>query len=232
MVCLPCFGIPLNNVPDIEIASEILQHPRSYVQEAAWHQSGIRPTDAGIWCWAYRIHESQPSSSRKFYRNVISPRLFIDIDMCPIQCLNLLRMGVYKDYYMQEAHEPAIFRDRPWKIKLHFGTSNPHLQLSQPVSSSYFNPSRMQLADHFLALEHCIEMLRQKIMCNADVGIIPHHCIKQSPDPFVNLNRWHKCRDIGSVERWIEEHAIPEVEGEGSLPRPEGDRVWGEPLWR
>ncbi|KAK0516886.1 hypothetical protein JMJ35_000041 [Cladonia borealis] len=67
-------------------------------------------------------------------------------------------------------------------------------------------------------------MLRQNIMCNAHVGIIPHHWIKQSPDPFANFNTWHKCRDIGAVEKWIEEHAIPEVEGEGSLPRPEGDR--------
>ena len=81
----------------------------------------------------------------------------------------------------------------------------------------------------FSTTDYCIEMLRQNIMCNADVGIIPHHWIKQSPDPFANFNSWHKCRDIGAVEKWIEENAIPEVEGGGSLPRPEGHRVWEEP---
>lgn len=45
-------------------------------------------------------------------------------------------------------------------------------------------------------------------MCNADAGIISHHWIKESPDPFANFNTGHKCRDIGSAERWIEEHAI------------------------
>ncbi|MCJ1381172.1 hypothetical protein MMC17_004281 [Xylographa soralifera] len=114
-----------------------------------------------------------------------------------LHCLNLLRMGVHQDYYMQEEHKPEIFRDRPWTIHLHF--------------------------------QHCIEMLRQNIMCNADVGIIPHHWIKQSPDPFANFNTWHKCRDIGTVERWIEEHAIPQVPEGKFLPRPESDKVWPQP---
>ncbi|KAK0516889.1 hypothetical protein JMJ35_000044 [Cladonia borealis] len=30
-----------------------------------------------------------------------------------LHCLNILRMGVHKDYYMQEAHKPVIFRVRP-----------------------------------------------------------------------------------------------------------------------
>lgn len=137
-----------------------------------------------------------------------------------LQCLNLLRMGIHQDYYMQEAHKPEIFRDRPWTIKLHFGTSiASRLTSCCPIGS---------LADH-TTTDHCIEMLRQNIMCNADVGIIPHHWIKQSPDPFANFNTWHKCRDIGSVERWIEEHAIPEMPDGGSLPRPKNDKVWPEP---
>ena len=125
MVCLSCFPMFLGNVSDIATTSEIRQHRRNYVQEAAWRRSGISSTDAGIWSRVHRVPGSQPSSSRKLHRDVIRPGPCVDIDMRLIQCLNLLRMGVHKDYYMQEAHKPAIFRDRPWTIKLHFGTSPP-----------------------------------------------------------------------------------------------------------
>ena len=122
MVCLSWFTMLIDSLSDIETASQIRQHPRSYVQEAAWGRPGVSSTDARIWWRVYWVPGSQPSSSRKFYGSVIRRRLSIDTDMCPIQCLNLLRMGVHQDYYMQEAHKPAIFRDRPWTIKLHFGT--------------------------------------------------------------------------------------------------------------
>ncbi|KIM96898.1 hypothetical protein OIDMADRAFT_94685, partial [Oidiodendron maius Zn] len=62
---------------------------------------------------------------------------------------------------------------------------------------------------HVSALYHCFEMLRQNIMCSADVGVIPHHWVKDIPDPFANFNTVHKCRDLDTVARWIEEHEVP-----------------------
>ena len=45
-----------------------------------------------------------------------------DLYVPSTQYLSHLRMGVHEDYHMKEAPKPAIFRDRPWTMKLHFGT--------------------------------------------------------------------------------------------------------------
>ena len=111
----------------------------------------------------------------------------------------------------------------------------PPFQLSQPnpilfpLSLFSYLTHAHRLTTSFLALEHCIELMRQNLMYNAGLNIIPHHWIKQSLDPFANLNTWLECRDIGAVEKRIEEDAISEVEGEWSLPGTEGDTPLGEP---
>ncbi len=66
-------------------------------------------------------------------------------------------------------------------------------------------------------------------VCNADVGIITHQWIKQSPDPFANFNTWHKCRDIESVKKWIHANEIPTTPDNSDLPIPLGSKVFDEP---
>jgi len=78
-------------------------------------------------------------------------------------------------------------------------------------------------------IKHCIEQLRQNIMCNADTGIITHHWVKDDPDPFANFNTWHKCRDISSVEKWIHDNAIPAMPNETTFPIPAGSRIFDLP---
>ncbi|MCJ1315340.1 hypothetical protein MMC15_000657 [Xylographa vitiligo] len=114
-----------------------------------------------------------------------------------IHCLNLLRKGVHRDYYMQPEHTPIEFKDPPWVLKLH--------------------------------LAHCIEILRENIMCNADVGVIPHEWVNRIPDPFANFNTWHKCRDISSVEKWIHANEIPDAPNGAELPIPIGSKIYPRP---
>ena len=66
-------------------------------------------------------------------------------------------------------------------------------------------------------------------MCNADVGIIPHQWITATPDPFANFNTFHKCRDLGSVERWIKENEIPDTPDGSDLPIPLGAKIFAKP---
>ncbi|PVI04003.1 hypothetical protein DM02DRAFT_625320 [Periconia macrospinosa] len=78
-------------------------------------------------------------------------------------------------------------------------------------------------------LQHCIEILRQNIMCNADVGVIPHQWITATPDPYANFNTWHKCRDLSSVEKWIHENEIPDTPDGSDLPIPLNSKIFAQP---
>lgn len=76
--------------------------------------------------------------------------------------------------------------------------------------------------------DHCFEMLRQLILCNADLGVISHHWVENIKDPYADFNQVHKCRDLESVERWISEReARPPPET--GYPRPANDVVWPRP---
>lgn len=66
-------------------------------------------------------------------------------------------------------------------------------------------------------------------VCNADVGVVSHEWIKQSPDPFANFNTWHKCRDIESVERWIDENEIPTPPDGSDIPIPLNAKIFPRP---
>jgi hypothetical protein len=72
-------------------------------------------------------------------------------------------------------------------------------------------------------------MIRQNIMCNADVGVISHQWVKGIPDPFANFNTNHKCRDINAVREWIDKRTVPDAPEGGSFPIPKGSKIWAQP---
>lgn len=57
-------------------------------------------------------------------------------------------------------------------------------------------------------LDHCTEILRQQLMCTADVGLITYNWVKGYKQPFPDFNTWHKCRDLDKVWTWNDEHAV------------------------
>lgn len=56
--------------------------------------------------------------------------------------------------------------------------------------------------------DHCIEMLRQVLMCNADVGLITFDWVAGFDVPFPNFSTPHKCRDFEKVYQWYEENMV------------------------
>ncbi|KAK4158884.1 hypothetical protein QBC43DRAFT_348318 [Cladorrhinum sp. PSN259] len=48
-------------------------------------------------------------------------------------------------------------------------------------------------------LDHCVEMLRQFVMCHADVTIVTAHWIEQRAKPWPDFNTKHVCRDFEKV---------------------------------
>ncbi|KAF9554912.1 hypothetical protein CPC08DRAFT_712486 [Agrocybe pediades] len=57
-------------------------------------------------------------------------------------------------------------------------------------------------------LDHCIEIMRQNLMCNADVGIISYDWIAGYELPFPDFNTYHKCRNFDNILEWASEHRV------------------------
>ncbi|KAI1416921.1 hypothetical protein F5Y13DRAFT_185759 [Hypoxylon sp. FL1857] len=115
-----------------------------------------------------------------------------------MHCLNVIRQAYHWEYYEKP-------ENKKWATWL------------------YDNPITIKVH-----INHCFEMLRQLIMCNADLGVIPHHWVKDIQDPYANFNTVHKCRDLDSVAEWIEQHEVPPPPETG-YPMPAGSKVWPRP---
>lgn len=83
---------------------------------------------------------------------------------------------------------------------------------------------------------HCLDILRQQLMCVVDVGVLGQIWYQpeeeQNPIPFVDFNTKHKCRDFEAVREWAEKQQLPPAETVDmgrfyELPKP-GDMIYPE----
>jgi hypothetical protein len=56
-------------------------------------------------------------------------------------------------------------------------------------------------------LDHCIDALRQLIMCTSDVGVFPFY-YETPDDPWPNYSTPHTCRNYENVRQWAVEHGV------------------------
>ncbi|KAF9005459.1 hypothetical protein BDQ17DRAFT_1540840 [Cyathus striatus] len=68
-----------------------------------------------------------------------------------------------------------------------------------------FEAKAKELRSH---LDHCIEMLRQRLMCTADTGIITFHWVHGWRSPYPNFSTEHTCRNFEKIAAWNYEHAV------------------------
>ncbi|KAG2032710.1 hypothetical protein BDR03DRAFT_1094767 [Suillus americanus] len=57
-------------------------------------------------------------------------------------------------------------------------------------------------------LDHCIEFLRQIIMCRSDVTMVTHDWVEGLDDPYPNFNVPHQCRDFEKILDWVDDHRV------------------------
>lgn len=57
-------------------------------------------------------------------------------------------------------------------------------------------------------LDHCVEILRQRLMCMPDLQIYTYHWESNTDLPFADLRTNHQCVDWNRFDRWAEEHAV------------------------
>ena len=65
-----------------------------------------------------------------------------------------------------------------------------------------------------LHVDHCIDTLRQTLMCHGDIALhtfdwIPHY---RRPEP--NFNVVHECRNFEAIYDWAEKHSVPTLAGD------------------
>ena len=68
-----------------------------------------------------------------------------------------------------------------------------------------FTDSEAVLRKH---VDHCIDMIRQVLMCHSDVTIVTHSWVDAYETPFPDFNTWHKCRDFQKINDFAAEAAI------------------------
>ncbi|GLB11104.1 hypothetical protein AtubIFM57258_007523 [Aspergillus tubingensis] len=77
---------------------------------------------------------------------------------------------------------------------------------------------------------HCLDIIRQQLMCTVDVGVLGQVWVHPDhPEPFVDFNTEHKCRNFEEIREWAERNQLPEAVPNDFLQPPKiGDRVYEE----
>ncbi|KAG1813507.1 uncharacterized protein BJ212DRAFT_394744 [Suillus subaureus] len=71
----------------------------------------------------------------------------------------------------------------------------------------YYRPTDTSLEVIPMHLDHCIEMIRQNIMCNADVTMITWDWVQGLETTYPNFNTRHQCRNFEKILDWAV-HAV------------------------
>ncbi|KAJ9228938.1 hypothetical protein DTO169E5_9027 [Paecilomyces variotii] len=72
---------------------------------------------------------------------------------------------------------------------------------------------------HLTHLSHCIYLLLQNLMCNANVDVYTHYWADAQLNAFPDFNINHKCRDFDAILKWQEENSI-DVDTFAEIRRP------------
>ncbi|OTA65064.1 hypothetical protein K449DRAFT_420806 [Hypoxylon sp. EC38] len=107
-----------------------------------------------------------------------------------MHCLNIIRQYTYKEYYLYGELE-----NRP---------------------KSFTDPEHIIRAH----IDHCIEMLREVLLCQGDVGIITYNWVKPW-GIYPDFSTEHKCRKLDKIVAWADKHALPDED-----PEPDEDTVY------
>ncbi|KAI1335471.1 hypothetical protein F5Y15DRAFT_397435 [Xylariaceae sp. FL0016] len=85
--------------------------------------------------------------------------------------------------------------------------------LRQNVYKDYYAPLGGDTADPTMDLrghlDHCIDALRQFVMCQGDVGVFSFKFPFNDGDPWPDYSTPHTCRNFESIRQWAVDHTVP-----------------------
>ncbi|KAF2232283.1 hypothetical protein EV356DRAFT_450394 [Viridothelium virens] len=68
--------------------------------------------------------------------------------------------------------------------------------------------------------EHCVNYIRQSLMCQFDTGVIPYNWVLDHQNPTPNANTHHKCVDWDALQAWLRKRRV-EVPDDFQWSQPE-----------
>jgi hypothetical protein len=74
-------------------------------------------------------------------------------------------------------------------------------------------------------LDHCIDSIRQSLMCSADITPLPYVWWRKFGQLMPTSAVTHTCRDFEAIRDWAKEHRAGKVEKEVHVHDPLGDEV-------
>ncbi|MCJ1360357.1 MAG: hypothetical protein MMC33_010362 [Icmadophila ericetorum] len=79
--------------------------------------------------------------------------------------------------------------------------------------------SDQEIIDLPTHINHCVDIVRQSIMCRANTAIVTYSWIKESRVPKTNFHGYSQCMDWDKFEAWADEYTINILEP-GELNHP------------
>lgn len=80
----------------------------------------------------------------------------------------------------------------------------------------YYHLPKAHIEEH---IDHCLDSLRQFLMCKADVSIVTYDWLDNHRRPFPNFNVQHECRSFDAVNDWARERSL-DIFDNSSLVHP------------
>ncbi|KAG4413536.1 hypothetical protein IFR04_013319 [Cadophora malorum] len=64
--------------------------------------------------------------------------------------------------------------------------------------------------DHWLRshIDHCIDMIRQRLTCTADIGLVTAVWVDGYSEPYPDFSTRHQCRDFDKIRDWALDQAL------------------------
>ncbi|KXX77723.1 hypothetical protein MMYC01_204874 [Madurella mycetomatis] len=139
----------------------------------------------------------------------------------------------YSNVRLTEAEVDTIAPDRkqsaiPLPDGGYFGMLTIHHELHcvkhlhRFIYADYYFPelSSEELGRRKLHMEHCLDLLRQSIMCHADVQPITMRWAKSVPVPGANYSTPHNCYNWEAVNNWAKSRSLDRIFEPGYLKHP------------
>ncbi|RDW65593.1 hypothetical protein BP5796_10285 [Coleophoma crateriformis] len=79
-------------------------------------------------------------------------------------------------------------------------------EIRRSLAGNSHGNTRDILLESNIHLDHCVDQIRQALMCHADLTPVPMHAIGVAADHFsLGNGEMHTCRDFDAIWAWVEE---------------------------
>ena len=91
--------------------------------------------------------------------------------------------------------------------------SQPLNEVNSTITSTSLYPDTWMYEMLTYLPAHCLDTLRQLLMCHAETGVLGQLWVRQSntksPQAFPDFNTRHICKDYETIRKWAEKHQVP-----------------------